>query len=150
MLEPDGTIHHTATKVIEENGKFFAELTSFTSGTFMLVYNSTEFKDVENHWSKEYVNELGARQVVKGVGNDNFNPENDITRAELVVMIVRALGIKAYGDSEKFSDVEEGFWYSDAINAAREYGIITGYTDNTFRPKQKITREESIAMISKQ
>ena len=153
LIEPDGTIHHAATKIFKENGKLYAVVTSFSSGTYILVHNNVKFKDVENHWSKEYVNELGARQIVKGIGNDMFNPEEDITRAEMVVMIVRTLGIKAsggvYNSSEKFMDVEDGLWYSDAIYAAREYGIIKGYTDNTFRPMQKITREESMAMIAR-
>jgi len=149
LLEPDGTIRHTATRIIEADGNFYAMLTSFTSGTYILVNYNIEFKDVENHWSKEYVNEMGSRLIVNGVGNGIFNPENDITRAEMAVMIIRALGIKASGESEKFTDVAEGFWYTEAVNAAREYGIITGYTDNTFRPIQKITREESIAMISR-
>jgi len=148
-IEQDGTVRHAATKVIEVNGAFYAVITSFTNATYTLVWNDVKFKDVENHWSKEYVNEMGSRLIVNGVGRGIFNPNNDITRAELAAMIIRALGIKTSDNSEKFVDVAEGLWYSEVINCAREYGIITGYTDNTFRPMQKVTREESIAMISR-
>lgn len=146
-IEGGGTIQHAITSIIQKDGASYAVVTSFSNGIYALVWNNVKFEDVVNHWSKEYVNEMGSRFIVNGVAKGIFKPDNDITRAEQAAMIVRTLGLKASGQSEKFSDVEEKAWYSDVIDAAREYGIITGYVDNTFRPMQKVTREESIAMI---
>lgn len=148
-VEKNGTVRHVATKIIEINGTKYVQITSFTNGIYTIIENKVEFKDVSDHWSREFVNEMGSRLIVSGIGKGIFKPNNDLTRAELAAIIVGALGLKASGNSEKFADVEEGKWYSEAVNAAREYGIVSGYNDNTFRPMQKITREESIVMISK-
>jgi hypothetical protein len=48
----------------------------------------------------------------------------------------------------KFSDVQDGLWYSQAVNYLAEMGIILGFGDETFRPEQKITRAEFTAIAA--
>ncbi|MNE62128.1 Endo-1,4-beta-xylanase A precursor [compost metagenome] len=40
-------------------------------------------------------------------------------------------------------------WYSSAIQTAYKYGLITGYEDGSFRPNEKITREQAMLIVSK-
>lgn len=48
-----------------------------------------------------------------------------------------------------FSDVAGGAWYSPAIQEAVEAGIISGYSDGSFRPKNNITRRDFAILIAK-
>lgn len=51
------------------------------------------FKDVENHWAKDAVNDMGSRLIVNGIGNDLYNPNTDMTRAEFAA--IKRLGTEA-------------------------------------------------------
>ena len=51
--------------------------------------------------------------------------------------------------TKTFSDVADGKWYSSYIRQAVQYGLISGYTDGTFRPEQYITRAETVTMINR-
>ena len=53
------------------------------------------------------------------------------------------------GSTKTFSDVADGKWYSSYIRQAVQYGLISGYTDGTFRPEQYITRAETVTMINR-
>lgn len=72
----------------------------------------------------------------------------DITRAEFAAVACGALGLKASGAANKFSDVHESDWFCGAVRAACEYVIVSGYGDGTFKPGQAITREEAMAIIT--
>jgi hypothetical protein len=45
--------------------------------------------------------------------------------------------------------VKAADWYSSAINTAYIYELINGFEDGTFRPNDKITREQAMMIISK-
>lgn len=51
--------------------------------------------------------------------------------------------------SMAFSDVVENHWAKDAINTMVEKGIISGYTDGTFKPSRNISKIESLILLSK-
>jgi len=50
--------------------------------------------------------------VVSGIGNDLYNPNQAITRAEFAAIMVRALGLKSNRGATPFSDVRSSDWYS--------------------------------------
>lgn len=149
VLNKDGTFSHVPTHVEKINGKYFAIINSVTNSIYTVIWNPKEFKDVKNHWAKEYVNEVGSRLIDNGVGNDNFAPDRNITRAEFASMIVKALGLRSGNFSINFSDVKKSDSYYDVINIAYNYGIIAGCNDGTFKPNNAITREEAMVMLYK-
>jgi uncharacterized repeat protein (TIGR02543 family) len=149
VTEPDGTVRHVPTKVSLIDGKYFAIINSRTNSTYSVVWNPIEFKDVQQHWAKQAVNDMGSRMVISGVGEGLFEPDRDITRAEFAAIIVRALGLKPGVGSNSFKDVNQTQWYSDFIKTAQQYKIISGYEDQTFRPMDKITREQAMTMIAR-
>ncbi|WCN37310.1 S-layer homology domain-containing protein [Aneurinibacillus uraniidurans] len=120
-----------------------------TNSTYSVVSHPIEFKDVEHHWAKVAVNDMGSRMVISGVGHDLFNPDQDITRAEFAAIMVRGLGIKQEDGIAPFADVKATEWYSDAVQAAYRYNLISGFEDETFRPNDKITREQAMTIIAK-
>jgi len=150
VIGADGSERHVPTEVfLGSDGKYYARINSLTNSTYALVWNPVQFSDVEGHWAKDTVNNMGSRMVVSGVGNNDFEPDRDMTRAEFAAVIVRALGL-APGEGEKnFSDVSPAEWYCGYIKTASSYGIITGYGDGMFGPNDMITREQAMTMIAR-
>jgi hypothetical protein len=84
------------------------------------------------------------------VGEDNFEPDRDITRAEFSAIVVKGLGLMKPGTGKDiFIDVKKNDWSYDAISIAEEYGLIEGYGAGKFMPEQNITREEAMAIIAR-
>jgi hypothetical protein len=93
------------------------------------------------------------KNAISGYGNGEFKPDNPVTRAEFVKMVVRALDIKdTYTDGRQtssdagYSDIK-GHWAEDYIKSAISSGALKGYTDGTIKPDARITRAEAVAMI---
>ncbi|WEK54740.1 MAG: S-layer homology domain-containing protein [Candidatus Cohnella colombiensis] len=149
VVEPDGTIRHVPTKVVNIDGTYYAIINSLTNSTYSVVWHPITFKDVENHWAKDAVNEMGSRMVINGTAIDLFSPDRDITRAEFAAIVVRSLGLRLENGESSFKDVKSTDWYSSAIQTAYSYGLIRGYEDGTFRPLNSITREEAMVIIAK-
>ncbi|WP_307207205.1 family 43 glycosylhydrolase [Paenibacillus harenae] len=149
IIEEDGRVRHVPTKIVTMDGKRYAQVSSVTNSMYALIGRQATFTDVEGHWAKEAVNELGSRFIVSGKENGLFLPNLDMTRAEFAAIIVRALGLKPAEGSSVFSDVKAGTWYSSAVTAAHAYGLIGGFKDGTFRPSDKITREQAMVILAK-
>src|SRR5690606_37060320 len=116
---------------------------------YSVVWHPLAFTDVANHWAKAAVNNMGSRMVVSGDGNGLYNPDEDITRAEFAAIIVRGLGLKPIQETVSFPDVSASAWYSSAVATAYSYNLISGFEDGTFRPGDKITREQAMMVIAK-
>jgi hypothetical protein len=149
VLEQNGTVRHVPTRLIKKDGTYKAEISSLTNSLYGVVWNPVTFNDVEQHWSKDAVNNMGSRMVINGAGNGLFLPNQDITRAEFAAIIVRGLGLPATRGAQSFSDVSKNDWYADVIYTAHAYGLIAGFDDGSFRPNDKITREQAMVMVSK-
>ncbi|WEK54980.1 MAG: SdrD B-like domain-containing protein [Candidatus Cohnella colombiensis] len=149
VVDPDGTVRHVPTTIERIDGKYYATINSLTNSTYALIWKPVVFKDVVSHWAEKAVNEMGSRLVVSGIGSDLYNPNQAITRAEFAAIIVRAMGLKENRGVTPFSDVRSSDWYSGAVLTALDYGLISGYEDGTFRPQQRITREQAMVMIAR-
>lgn len=150
VLNKDGTFSHVPTSITRIDGKYYAKINSLTNSTYSVIWSPKTFKDVETHWAKEAINDMGSRLIIGGVGDNKFEPNRDITRAEFATIIVKALGLmKPSTGKTSFTDVSKNAGYYDAVSIAYEYGIISGYGNGKFGPKDKITREQAMAMISK-
>jgi len=149
VVELDGTTRHVPTKIVKIDGQYYAQISSVTNSTYAIVWHPLEFLDVANHWSQEAVNDMGSRMVIEGTGDGLFSPDRDITRAEFATILVRALGLKLAEGSTAFADVHTSDWYSRAIGTAYTYQLVQGYEDGTFRPQDKITREQAMTMLSR-
>jgi hypothetical protein len=149
VLNSDGTFLHVPTKVTVIEGKYYAKINSLTNSTYSAIWHPLEFSDMENHWAKDAVNDMGSRLVVDGIGDNNYEPDRDITRAEFAAILVRALGLAPGTGRNGFSDVETSAWYGGYIETARVYGIIQGYNTSTFGPNDTITREQAMTMIAR-
>ncbi len=103
------------------------------------------FADVKSaQWYTGYINTLHTHGVENG---KNFRPDDYITRREMAVMLVKALGYDNLAQSEKsnpFSDVTADKGY---IAVAYNLGIINGTGGDKFDPNGSATREQGAAMM---
>jgi hypothetical protein len=105
------------------------------------------FADIsDTHWAHDAIEQLAARQIVKGVSQDEFAPNRRITRAEFTAMIVNALGLTSLQPAE-FNDVPRSAWYADAVSAAFENNLVKGISRDEFAPNKSISREEMAVII---
>ncbi|MDF2632537.1 MAG: putative surface layer protein, partial [Caproiciproducens sp.] len=149
VVKPDGTTHHVPTRVTVINGKYYAVINSLTNSTYSVIWNPIVFADMNNHWGKASVNNMGSRLVVDGVGDGSFEPDRDMTRAEFAAVMIRALGLEPDSGKGSFSDIPSAKWYRGYVQTAAAYGIIKGYSDVVFGPDDKITREQAMTMIAR-
>ncbi len=106
-----------------------------------------EFSDMtpEYEWAKTAVTSLARAGVINGTGEGRFSPGNEVTRADFLVMLFRALDLQ-YEATDNFADVSEGSYYYQTIGMAKAMGIATGTGDGMFYPEQPITREDMITL----
>ena len=87
-----------------------------------------------------------------GYTDGTFGPERNMTRAEVTTMFARLLTEQIEADktySNTFSDVPKGCWAANYIGYMQQFGIITGYSDGSFRPDAPVTRAEFAAIASR-
>lgn len=120
--------------------------THFSS--YALVYNETTFSDISKSFAKKSIQVLAAKGIVSGIGNNQFSPVSNITRADFLVMLVKALGLNAEFD-KNFSDVESSAYFYNAVGIAKKLGIVSGTGNNIFNPNANITRQDMMVMAAK-
>ncbi len=109
-------------------------------------------KDFVSDWAKPYVFAGVKSGILTGYGEDNtFRPKNQITREELVKVIVSAFGIEISenADVSAFSDADKITWSAPYIAAAVKSEIIKGYADGSVKPQSSVTRIEAITMFAR-
>ena len=106
------------------------------------------FADTANHWAKNYIARATGSGIVSGYDADTFGPNNLITREQMAVMIAKAAKLTNAVEGNAFADgTQIADWAREAVVKANGNGIISGYPDNTFRPRATATRAEAITVI---
>ncbi|MBB3112007.1 hypothetical protein FHS18_004085 [Paenibacillus phyllosphaerae] len=131
----------------EEDGVWVAELKDRSTGVYLILEDPTTFPDVQGHWAADSIELLASMQIIKGKDDNQFDPTGSITRAEFAALLTRILAIGGETGNAKFGDINGGSWYADDVSAAAQAGIITGYSDGSFRPGAVVTRQEMAVMI---
>ncbi|GAB6138221.1 S-layer homology domain-containing protein [Halanaerobaculum tunisiense] len=113
--------------------------------TAAIAYRPPDVKG--NHWALEYISPLLDQGVMYVYQDDNFRPNQSITRGEFAYSLAKALELQPSIVSQ-LTDIAnhpaKGY-----ISALVNKEIITGYPDQTFRPDRRITRAEIMAMLTR-
>lgn len=72
-----------------------------------------------------------------------------VSRIEFLVLLGRKLGLEQEYGPVAFTDISADFTNTRYIYPALKAGLITGYTDNTFRPYELITKNEAEIIMAK-
>jgi hypothetical protein len=123
------------------------------------VTSNTYYQDVRTtDWYAGYVNSLAALKLFN-VYNDGFHPNQEITREEIAVIIVRALDAKSVSSligktmqSEilsRFTDSNQIILGKEEIAAAINAKIMDGIDDKTFAPQVSVTRAQASVVLAR-
>jgi len=137
---------------------FKKTLVALLAVTMVLSLVGTAFaaipEDVAGTKYEDAAVRLMALGVFKGDDKGNFNPDAQITRAEAVAIIIRALGLEQSSELmkgvTKFADVnaDPGLqWATGVINIAVSAGIVDGYPNGQFGGRDPVKYEELAKMI---
>jgi hypothetical protein len=126
---------------------------TFTTSHFSQYAVSYEVKSFEDlggfTWAKKPIEVLASKGIIDGLSDRRFAPEQSITRADFILLLVRALDLQTDETAEPFADVAANAYYYEALSAARALGIAQGAGDNRFNPHASITREDMIVLTAK-
>lgn len=95
----------------------------------------------------ELLNTTDHISYMSGYADGSFEPEGEITRAEVAMVFYRLLNDRDVPITSSFADVQDGAWFADAVNTLASLNIIDGYGNGAFHPADSITRAEFIALI---
>ena len=109
------------------------------------------FTDIteEYHFAEIAIKDLARRGIINGVGNDRYAPERELTRAQFCKIVVESLEYEKSEYTGEFSDVGSGNWAGEYIQTAIDKELFKGYTDGTFKPDEKINREQMATVVGR-
>lgn len=130
------------------SGTGMVTFTTTHFGNFAVAYVSKTFTDLgKTVWAKNAVEVLASKDILKTEGH-LFNPSMDITRADFMYSLVRALGLTAKVNGN-FSDVPETAYYYNEIGIAKALGIANGLDNDRFGSNHKITRQDMMVLTER-
>lgn len=125
-----------------------AQILMFAEGYPYYTDPGYEFPDVVGHWARPWVRIAASRGIIGGYGNGNFGPDDLVTRGQFSKMLVGARGWPLYsGTNQVFSDVPYGSTFYPYIMTAYQNGVISGYSDGTFRVNNNVSRAQITKMV---
>ena len=104
-------------------------------------------------WYESYVRYVYNKEIMTGLDETHFGPDQTICRAQFAVILYRMAGSPKVEYTDTFKDVPKGQFYTDAVIWAsqKNVGVITGYTsgdkEGCFGPSDPITREQIAVMM---
>jgi Leucine-rich repeat (LRR) protein len=171
--DPDAKVKITAdeevigTGTADEDGSFNIAIEPQQIGTKLTIISENHFGKVsepaivevkeylvfpdvtETHRFYEEIQYLTGNGIITGFPDGNFRPNETVTRAQAAIMIGRALELDGELRTTIFEDVGSSSKASGYIASATEKGIITGFTDGTFRPGDPVTRGQMAIFLSR-
>ena len=106
------------------------------------------FKDVkESDWCYDDIMYVYEQGLMVGTKSDTFSPNLSLTRGMMATIIWRMEGSPAPTAAASFRDVPSGMWCADAIAWTAEHSIFLGYGDHSFKPNEKITRQQLVTIL---
>ncbi len=130
LVHADGTEEIVKNSLPTEDG---IQLTVNGGATVKIVDNSKDFIDTRNHWAKDAIDFVSARELVNGMNDSIYAPNNSTTRAQLWTILAR----------QNDADLNGGnTWYEKAQLWSKNKGISDGT-----EPNAAINRAQMVTML---
>lgn len=130
LVHPDGTEEILKASAPTENG---IRLTVDGSATVKIIDNSKDFVDTQNHWAKDEIDFVSARELVNGISATRYAPDASATRAQLWTILARQNDADLTGGAN---------WYEKAQLWSKDKGISDGTESNA-----AINRAQMVTML---
>ena len=142
-VRPNGKITRAEVATI-----FFRLLDDDTRAKYWSSENN--FSDVSaDKWYNNAVSTLSRMGVIGGYADGTFRPDAPISRAEFAKIAVSFTQNNGSAVYNYFTDVKTTDWFAPYVTAAKDAGLIEGYSDGSFKPESKITRAEACAIVNR-
>ena len=142
-VRPNGKITRAEVATI-----FFRLLDDDTRAKYWSSENN--FSDVSaDKWYNNAVSTLCNMGVIGGYADGTFRPDAPISRAEFAKIAVSFTQNNGSTTYNYFTDVKTTDWFAPYVTAAKDAGLIEGYSDGSFKPESKITRAEACAIVNR-
>ncbi len=116
--------------------------------TMPVDVTESPFKDVSTSYElAQYIIAAKNAGVIMGYGDGNFKPNQPVTRAEAMKIILLAAGAEVPEPTEAFADTTLDAWYAKFISHGKKLGIVSGYENGNFGPADPVTRAQAAKMI---
>ena len=115
----------------------------------MVVGTGASYKDVSVTDNVEAIEVLQAVGIMVGDENGDFNPEQNVTRNEMAVVMANLMDyrVASYSGTSPFTDVPE--WAEPYVAACYTNGITSGTSATTFGGDQTVTTSQAALMLMK-
>ena len=122
-----------------------------TPSTPVVTNTSATFNDIsERAWAVPAIEKMASKNFIVGKEKGKFAPDEKCTRADFTIVLTKMLGVdNETPDSSAYSDVDSEAYFSKYVGVAKKLNITAGESNNSFFPKNNITREEVMAMVYK-
>lgn len=109
---------------------------------------AVEFDDAQGHWAEAAIDRWSDAGVVSGVGNNDFDPEGEMDRAQAASVFSELLQLTDEADISNFTDIPDNAWYAGHIAKCVAAGIMTGTGNNQMEPEATLSREMFFTMFA--
>ncbi len=107
------------------------------------------FYDIQSHWARLCITQLANQGIISGYPDGSFRPNLSMSRAEFATIVGNAFPNAARTRRlVKFRDVPAYYWAYNQIAAASQIRFLSGYSDNTFKPNQNISRSQVLVALT--
>lgn len=108
---------------------------------------AAEFSDMPKDYSEEALQNAVTNGLLSGA-EGKIMPNDNLTRAQMAAVLVRAFGADKKASLTSFTDVANGAWYYNELSSAVYMGIFKG-DGNSMRPNAPITRQEAFTVLAR-
>ena len=144
--DPTGSIQDKAAHIYTNDQDATCNICGYQRTIVTPVVNP--FKDVkESDWCYDDIMYVYEQGLMVGTNSDTFSPNLSLTRGMMATIIWRMEGSPAPTAAASFRDVPSGMWCADAIAWTAENSIFLGYGDHSFKPNEKITRQQLVTIL---
>jgi hypothetical protein len=142
---PDGSFRPNASVTRAQFAKMVVGAMQWT----LVTPPTPSFSDVPaDFWGYSYIETAYAHGIITGYSDGTFRPNNGVTRAQVAKLIYLARQWGAVEGSVNLSDVQQGDWYYTYVQATGVADVMSGYSDNTFRPNASATRGQVAKILA--
>jgi len=106
------------------------------------------FPDIPDDWSTDALVKAVQNGLLNG-SDGKILPADNLTRAQLATIMVRAFGASEAADVSSFTDLSSDQWFYNDMAKSVKMGIFRGDGSGIIRPNDSITRQEVFTVISR-
>lgn len=151
QLRPLEAITRGEVSALIYQGRVTNGQSSAIASPYIVQPDSTQplFSDLSEHWAADFIRGLAEANLVSGMDDGRFAPDEPMNRAQFAALVVNAFQPVPVLPPTSFKDVPPNYWGANAIQAAYRSEFMAGFPDQTFAPNHPLVRVQTwVALVS--